>query len=328
MTDQHVNADERVRALRRRALLAERLLLDLGGAKDRDLAAGMVVQALTAVGGSSSAQLLSWSPEDVRRATRAEVPPVDELGISAIGPDGDPVVVLARSTADGPAADGPGDHGRPEAHGHAERHHAVDHGHRLELVVEGGAVPPVSVDRALTALTAALDRIDVEERLLREARTDTLTGLLNRRAIDERIEGQLAQVERRGGQVSVLVIDLDGFKQVNDTLGHAAGDELLRGVAGCMTGIARAADDAARLGGDEFALLLPLTGRAGAHVVARRLAGELASLPHGVHASIGVATVEDAPVPTVAELLRWADTAMYEAKRDRERSIVHAAAPA
>ena len=83
MNEQNVNADERVRALRRRALLAERLLLDLGGADDRDMAAGMLVQALTTIAGSDSAELLSWADGDVRRVGRSPAGD-DEVAVSAV----------------------------------------------------------------------------------------------------------------------------------------------------------------------------------------------------------------------------------------------------
>lgn len=295
MTD-HPNIDERVRALRRRALLAERLLVDLGGAGDFDVAAGMLVQALVAVAGVDVAELLAHPP-----GTAPE--------------DGDrPAIVLARA--------GRSEELEPPAD--AVRHRALDVARGLELVVEGDTVPPVAFDRALSALGTIFDRIGAEQALLHQARTDVLTGLLNRRAMDERIETELARIERLDRPLSLLLIDLDEFKQVNDTLGHAVGDDLLRATADTMRRVARAADEAGRLGGDEFALLLPGTPRAGAETVALRLRDELSALDHAVSASVGIATIDGDAVPTVAELVGRADEAMYAAKREGTSGVAHA----
>jgi len=159
---------------------------------------------------------------------------------------------------------------------------------------------------------------EVEE-LAHAARHDALTGLPNRALAEERLADALTRTRRRGGRVAVLFVDLDRFKEVNDTLGHQAGDEVLREVADRLRGVLRAGDTAARLGGDEFvvvcedvedaAALGTIAGR-----VCRVLSVEL-ELEHGpahVTASVG-AVLTDGSRPA-ADLLRDADTAMYEAK--------------
>lgn len=103
------------------------------------------------------------------------------------------------------------------------------------------------------------------------SRHDALTGLPNRRVFEERLAGELARTRRHGGQLSVCLVDLDRFKQINDTYGHGAGDEVLRAVAGHLSRI-RNEDDAYRLGGDEFALVLVGADREGADTVIRRIA--------------------------------------------------------
>src|SRR4051812_10535321 len=108
------------------------------------------------------------------------------------------------------------------------------------------------------------------------SRTDHLTGMLNRRGFHERAEGELARAARVGGPVGLVLIDLDGFKRVNDAHGHAAGDELLCWVAEAMQAVLRPSDAAGRLGGDEFVLLLPGVGAGDARAVAERLRVALA----------------------------------------------------
>jgi len=155
---------------------------------------------------------------------------------------------------------------------------------------------------------------------------DDLTGLANRALFLDRLEHALERAERSGQSVSVAFVDLDGFKAVNDTLGHAAGDALLVGVAGRLRGALRSADTLARLGGDEFAVLVDQGDDATA--AARRLLATLGDPFHvdgrsvAVSASIGVATLapgEDtapgtAPATRAATLLHRADVAMYAVK--------------
>ncbi|MST31474.1 diguanylate cyclase [Acidimicrobiaceae bacterium USS-CC1] len=145
------------------------------------------------------------------------------------------------------------------------------------------------------------------------AREDPLTGLANRRSWDEQLQTELERSARSGSALSVVVLDLDGFKAVNDVHGHQAGDRLLQAVARSGQAATRGGGDLlARLGGDEFAVLAPGSDEIGAHRLARRLTEQL---PRGVSASVGVATWDRAE--GASDLLRRADQALYQAKRRR-----------
>ena len=111
------------------------------------------------------------------------------------------------------------------------------------------------------------ERKRLEAELSRLATRDDLTGLYNRRFFEREVKQPLRLLRRHGGQASVLFVDLDRFKEVNDTLGHQAGDDLLKHVALVLTGRLRESDVIARLGGDEFAVLLPMTGADGAAAI-------------------------------------------------------------
>ncbi len=163
---------------------------------------------------------------------------------------------------------------------------------------------------------------------MRDAYQDSVTGLPNRALFLDRLNHALATAARHGTGVTVLFIDLDRFKDVNDSLGHAAGDELLAWFAQRVREALRADDTAARLGGDEFAILLEGTGGAAAgEVVAARLTAalqepvRLAGREVFAFASIGIAS-SDAALLTADEVLRNADLAMYRAKRNGGRMAV------
>jgi diguanylate cyclase (GGDEF)-like protein len=142
--------------------------------------------------------------------------------------------------------------------------------------------------------------------LARVSRTDPLTGTLNRRGFGERVEAELARADRSGEPVALVLVDLDGFKHVNDARGHAAGDALLRWVADTLRRGLRPSDAAGRLGGDEFALLLPGIDAVGAREVAERVR---LALRVRTSASFGVA---DFPTRRDAEaLLAHADAELY-----------------
>lgn len=152
----------------------------------------------------------------------------------------------------------------------------------------------------------------------RQATTDALSELANRRAFTNAIDLEHARAARRGRPISIVVLDLDHFKTVNDRFGHPAGDRALRHVAGILRSGCRAADVAARIGGEEFALLLPETDGPAALLIAERVRAVIASstTPDGIRitASFGV-TESDGSDPLVA-----ADRALYRAKaagRDR-----------
>ena len=154
--------------------------------------------------------------------------------------------------------------------------------------------------------------------LAARATRDQLTGLLNRAAFDEALHHEVAARDKGNGP-TLLLIDLDGFKAVNDDLGHLAGDDVLVRVAHVLESSFRRGDVVARLGGDEFAVLLPRTSQARGVVLAKRLLAKVrddARLNGGDHPiglSIGVGQVDD--VATGAVLVAAADAAMYRAKR-------------
>ncbi len=188
-------------------------------------------------------------------------------------------------------------------------------GSRWVEVRISGRVDVEGVEGWVANLREVTDRRLLEEELRRQARTDALTGLHNRTSFWELLAAGVAEPE----PPAVLYVDLDGFKGVNDSLGHAAGDELLRVVGARLTAAVRAGDVVARLGGDEFAVLLPGADAALLDQVADRVVQvlrdpvQVAGGTAAVTASVGGATA--LPGDTAEELLHRADTAMYDAKR-------------
>ncbi|MCA1939895.1 MAG: PAS domain S-box protein [Caenispirillum bisanense] len=165
-----------------------------------------------------------------------------------------------------------------------------------------------------------------EERIRYQANYDALTGLPNRALFLDRLEHGVAAARRSGATLGLMFIDLDGFKAVNDTLGHEAGDELLKGAADRLRKCVRESDTVARLGGDEFTIIMDnVEGRPGAAIVAQRIIRTL-EIPFDlngregrVSASIGIALFP-ADAADCEELLRNADTAMYAAKAQGKKN--------
>ena len=155
-----------------------------------------------------------------------------------------------------------------------------------------------------------------------QATRDALTGLSNRRHLLERGEHEMARARRERTPLSAIVLDLDHFKRVNDTLGHAGGDAVLRRTAELLRGTIRTADSVGRIGGEEFALVLPATALSGAMQLAdalRRAVADDATMPVPVTISLGVTQLR-ADDGSLADVLRRADLALYRAKaagRDR-----------
>ncbi len=144
-------------------------------------------------------------------------------------------------------------------------------------------------------IAAHLSHANLYEAESRESRSDALTGLLNRRAFEERLPVELARFSRSGRPLSLSLLDLDGFKRVNDRLGHPAGDEVLREVARIL-GTSRVADDCFRIGGDEFAILMPGTTEEEATIAIERIADAVHSANLGdgeIGISFGLATSVD-----------------------------------
>jgi diguanylate cyclase (GGDEF)-like protein len=185
---------------------------------------------------------------------------------------------------------------------------------------EPDAVEQSVVESASRLVSLAGDHWRMHERLLHEARHDALTGLPNRTVAEDRLEQARARAERARKQFAVFCIDLDGFKAINDELGHDAGDEILRAVSVRLRNNLRHSDTLARMGGDEFLVLIEdCAGSSAAQTVAQSLISSLqepfllAGRQLWISASIGVALY---PVngKNVAQLRRNADLAMYRAK--------------
>ncbi len=178
-------------------------------------------------------------------------------------------------------------------------------------------------------LTRTIRELEESRRALEEqAITDPLTRLRNRRSFYDQGTQQIAAVKRYLGELSVLLIDIDHFKQVNDRYGHQAGDEVLVKVAAELSAIVRNGDVVARIGGEEFAVLLPETNRLGAAVLAERIRMHVAKAEIvtadarlRVTISIGMATFSAEHIDTFEELLAISDRRLYMAKNQGRNRI-------
>ncbi|MEX1159045.1 MAG: sensor domain-containing diguanylate cyclase [Thermomicrobiales bacterium] len=176
-------------------------------------------------------------------------------------------------------------------------------------------------------IALAIERARLHEALRERADTDGLTGVLNHRAILETLDAEIARTRRGGPPLSILMIDLDGFKQVNDTRGHQSGDQVLRETAAFLRSSVREIDQVGRYGGDEFLLILPQTDATGARQAASRLLDladdssvTIDGVDFPIQLSAGIATTADDGA-TRQELLAAADTRMYEAKAARRWTV-------
>jgi diguanylate cyclase (GGDEF)-like protein/PAS domain S-box-containing protein len=174
--------------------------------------------------------------------------------------------------------------------------------------------------RLMAVVRDITERKQREEEIRHLAFHDSLTGAVTRAVLRDRMSEAIARSRRAGTHAALVFADLDGFKRINDTKGHDAGDDVLRDVSRVLTGVLRESDTLARVGGDEFVLLVPdLPGPEAAASVAQRILRELhaaaaSTRAVGVTVSLGVA-VFPGDADGVDELLRHADRAMYEAKR-------------
>lgn len=199
----------------------------------------------------------------------------------------------------------------------------------------GADMPDHAAAAPLSAqeLAARVERLEAENAELRQlVNQDQLTSLGNRRLFWLELERALRCAGRYGGEVSLVLADLDGLKLLNDTSGHAAGDLALERVGALLRATLRACDTPARLGGDEFAVILPATGSGGALLVAERVRASVATLcfagQQRVTFSLGVATFQPPRgaafdvVRGARALLAHADAALYRAKHGGKNRVV------
>jgi diguanylate cyclase (GGDEF)-like protein len=192
-------------------------------------------------------------------------------------------------------------------------------GLRLDLLAEMPTYAYVAGSTFVVFTLFGLSLGRQADRLVDLSNTDPLTGLRNARLLQARLEHEFSRHQRYREPLSLLLVDLDGLKQINDQKGHASGDAALRRVAEAIRRGSRATDLAARWGGDEFALLAPHTDNPAAIQLAERIrtaAAEGAGADAGASVSIGVATLDVASSLTgPIALVAAADQALYEAKR-------------
>lgn len=178
-------------------------------------------------------------------------------------------------------------------------------------------------------ISLVMDNILARQRLTELSVTDQLTGISNRRYFDEALIREVLRAQRYGAPLACMVMDLDGFKAINDRFGHQIGDEALKHVAQLLQGNSRRNDLVARYGGDEFAALLPHTSLEAALLVAEKYQRELRerifasqaeSVPLGL--SIGMAALPETPVSKPEDLVREADQRLFRAKSQGDGAVV------
>jgi diguanylate cyclase (GGDEF)-like protein len=177
----------------------------------------------------------------------------------------------------------------------------------------------------------AISNARLHEMVSRQAMSDIVTGLPNRRALDERIEEEVALAQRTDSQMAVLMMDLDGFKTVNDTYGHAVGDDVLRAAFNHLAGSMRSTDFLARYGGDELTLLLRHSDAETAKVISKKIVDLINSfsyrLSDGTAIKLGISGgIALFPFHSrdSSSLLRAADAALYQAKKHARGTFVMA----
>ncbi len=229
-------------------------------------------------------------------------------------------VVAPDATLDPRFADNPYVRGEPYIRFYAGMPLRTSDGHAIGTLCAIDHQPRQFGDRETAILRDLADVVMAEIELRQLASTDVLTGAASRRAFGEDGANAVALSRRHGNPLSCIAIDLDHFKRINDTYGHAAGDRVLAAAADAIRRSLRQSDSFARIGGEEFAILLPHTGRAGAMDVAEKLREkieavtvEVGAVTIGITASFGVAEL-DGETADIDALLARADTALYEAK--------------
>jgi diguanylate cyclase (GGDEF)-like protein len=190
----------------------------------------------------------------------------------------------------------------------------------------------IEINSFASRLDVAYQELEATNARLKEfSFRDDVTGLYNRRFFGIRLEEEISRYRRFNHPLSVVMMDLDGFKAVNDTLGHASGDETLREVAQILLRNSRGINVVCRYGGDEFAILLVETSKAGARLYGDRICQVIATyaFPHGspITASLGIGSLPDDEASTSEDLVRAADEALYAAKRAGKNRVVMADTP-
>ena len=204
----------------------------------------------------------------------------------------------------------------------------------LNVGADDFVTKPVNQEELLARVWSGGRVIDLERRLQIMARTDALTGIFNRRVFFEELESEWERSNRTGSPLSCVIIDLDFFKQINDTYGHAAGDLVLRTVGSLLKKSCRTNDVPSRYGGEEFSILMPETTEEEAHRFAERIRRRLEKTPIDIggekplylSASFGVAQ-RHAEIISPDELVDWADQALGLAKQAGRNRVVVGHAP-
>ena len=175
-------------------------------------------------------------------------------------------------------------------------------------------------------LGASIGNIKLFEKMQRQAQTDGLTGLMNHRTFYETLEKELRRSQRYGGLISLIMVDVDNLKKINDTLGHRAGDLAIKTISRKISECIRNVDTAARYGGDEFAVILPNTSLADAVVVAERMVQTVASThinwegePIKLSISAGVGQYDGNFCPE--DVTNHSDEALYRAKQSGKNRV-------
>src|SRR6267142_2609940 len=190
----------------------------------------------------------------------------------------------------------------------------------------------IDINTFAMRLDAAYRELEATNAKLKETSfKDEVTQLYNRRFFSLRLEEEISRFRRFNHPVSVVVLDLDGFKSVNDEFGHAVGDETLRDVGQILMKHSRGINVVSRYGGDEFAVLLVETSKSGARLYADRIRQVVATFPfsHGkrITASFGIASLPDEEAQTSEDLVRAADDALYAAKRAGKNQVATTDSP-
>jgi diguanylate cyclase (GGDEF)-like protein len=180
----------------------------------------------------------------------------------------------------------------------------------------------------VSAVSAALGSVAKYKKAVDLAARDGLTGLYNRRIFNDVLQREFSQAQRHNYPLSLLSLDLDHFKSVNDNFGHQTGDLVLRAVAEVIAKVARSTDLPARIGGEEFAIILPHTSQIQAGHLAGRLRHILTESDFNLSGTVfrqtvsqGVAGLEHFLVKTPEDMVYWADQALYLAKREGRDTI-------